>query len=921
MTLLHRLGSVLGWLFHRKRAEQGLDDELQAFIDMSAAEKVRDGLPPAHARRLAILELGGVEQAKERVRTYRHGGRLDELGRDVRYAFRLFVRNPAFTVIIVLTLALGIGANTAIFSIIDSLLLRALPVKEPGRLAIVTSTGQSSWTYPIWEEIQEQADIFDGAFAWSTYNSRFNLTPGGEAQFVNGMWASASMFSTLGVAPVLGRTFTPADDLRGGGPNGPAAVISYGFWQRHFGGAPDVIGRTLSLERVPFTIIGVTPADFFGLDVGRAFDVAIPFGVEPLVRGLAESRLDGRTSWWIWVMVRLKPGQTVEHGTTVFRGLQAQIREATLPAGQTATELEDYLKEPFTLAQAATGRSSLRSQYQRPLTVMMVVVALVLLIACANIANLLLARATARGHEWSVRLALGASRGRLARQLLTESLLSAVMGAAAGLLVADWGSHLLLRQLSSESVSLELVFDWRVLAFTAAITGVTALVFGVAPALRATRGAPIDALKDHGRGNAGTGRLSVGNSLVVTQVVLSLVLVVAAGLFLRTFSSLASVSLGFESDRVLLIEINAQRTQIPLEARVATFEQVRQRVLAVPGVVSAGVSVIAPVSGAVWSRRVEVSGSTIVRSERSTGPEGFGRTDARIPEDEPLAVFNAIGPGWLSTYGTALLAGRDIVERDGRTAPRVALVNQAFARKFLSGASPIGQTVRTLRLNAPAARNIVGLVADAVYRDVRDPVLPTVYVPLAQYDGDATPVAPPEVTLSVRTTSPSPATLTRSVSAAIAGINPNLALTFRPLADQVNDTLIQEHLLAMLSASFGVLALLMAAVGLYGVTSYAVSLRRTEIGIRMALGATRGAVLRLVLGRVSTLVAIGIAVGLAVSVWASRFVTTLLHGIEPSDPVTLASSAAALALVGVAAGWLPAYRASRLEPTKVLSDI
>jgi putative ABC transport system permease protein len=923
MTLLHRLASVLGWLFHRDKAEQGLDEELQAFIEISATEKMRDGLPAADARRLAILELGGVEQAKERVRTYRHGGRLDEVGRDVRYAFRLFVRNPAFTVVIVLTLALGIGANTAIFSIIDSLLLRALPVKEPGRLAILTegTAGRASWTYPIWEEIRQHADRFDGAFAWSTYDSSFNLTQGGETQRVNGIWASANLFSTLGVRPVLGRTFIPSDDLRGGGPNGPAAVISYEFWQRHFGGAPDVIGRTLSLERIPFTIIGVTQAGFFGVNVGRSFDVAIPFGAEPLVRGVKESWLDHRSTWWLSVMVRLKPGQTLEQGTTVLRGLQPQIREATLDADQTATEVADYLKEPFTLAEGAAGRSSLRGQYQRPLAVIMVVVALVLLIACANIANLLLARATARGHEWSVRLALGASRGRLARQLLTESLLLALMGAAGSVVVAQWGSWLLLRQLSSESVVLDLVFDWRVLAFTAAVTVVTALVFGVAPALRATRGAPIDALKDQGRSHSGSRRLGVANGLVLAQVGLSVVLVVGAGLFLRTFSSLASVSLGFERDRVLLVDINAQRTQIPPEARLTSYEQVRERVLAVPGVASAGVSMIAPISGALWSRRVDVSGSSMATRERSAGPEGFGHTDAPIPENEPLAVFNAITPGWVSTYGTRLLAGRDIVARDGRTAAPVALVNQAFARKFLAGANPIGHTVRTMRLNSPAAREIVGLVADAVYRDVREPMLPTVYVPLAQYDGDAMPVAPPDVTLSVRAISRSPAILTKSVAAAIADVNPNLALNFRPLADQVNDTLVQERLLALLSASFGVLALLMAAVGLYGVTSYAVSLRKTEIGIRMALGATSGAVMRLVLGRVSTLVGTGIAVGLVMSVWASRFVATLLYGIEPSDPVTLASSAAALAAVGAVAGWVPAYRASRLDPTKVLSDI
>ena len=922
MRLVHRLASVLAWLFCRERAERRLDDELQTFIDMSAADKMRDGLPPADARRLAILELGGIEQAKERVRTSRHGAFLDEIGRDVRYAFRMLVKHRSFTVVVVLTLALGIGANTAIFSIIDSLLLRALPVKEPGRLAMLAAggpSGQRTWTYPIWEQIQRHADRFDGAFAWATYDSQFNLTQGGETQFVNGVWTSASAFSTLGVTTVLGRTFTPADDVRGGGVNGPVAVISHAFWQRHFGRAPDVIGRTVTLEGIPFTIVGVTQPGFFGLNVGRSYDVAIPFGSEPLVRG-AESRLDRRSSWWLSVMVRLKPGQTVEHGSTLLRTLQPQVREATLPTPLTAADAEEYLAEPFTLAQSASGRSGLREQYQQPLIVIMVVVALVLLIACANIANLLLARATARGHEWSVRLALGASRGRLARQVLTESLVLAAMGAAAGLVLAHWGSRLLVGQLSSESVSLDLTLDWRVLSFTAAVTIVAALVFGVAPALRATRGAPIDAMKDRGRSNSGSGRVSVASGLVVAQVVLSVVLVVGAGLFLRTFSSLAHVPLGFERDRLLLVDIDARRSALPPAARSATYDRVLQRVLAVPGVASAGVSVIAPLSGAVWSRRVEVSGSSMASTERVNGPEGFGYTSNAIPGDEPLAVFNAITPGWLSSYGTTVLVGRDFTERDGPASAPVAVVNQAFARKFLRGENPTGQTVRTTRVNTQPAREIVGLVADAVYRNVREPSLPTVYVPLGQYDGDSPPEAPSEVTLSVRAISRSPATLTKSVANAIGEINPTLALTLRPLGDQISDTLAQERLLALLSTSFGALALLMAAVGLYGVTTYSVSLRRTEIGIRMALGATRGAVMRLVLGRVSILVGIGIIVGLALAAWASRFVTTLLYGLEPGDPATLMTSAAALAAIGTVAGWLPAHRASRLDPTMVLRD-
>ena len=367
----------------------------------------------------------------------------------------MFARQRTFAIVIVLTLALGIGANTAIFSIVDSLVLRTLPVKDPERLAQLVAdppSGQTTWTYPIWQEIQRHADRFDAVFAWSRFDAQFNLAQGGETQLANGVWASAGSFDALGVKPLLGRMFLPSDDLRGGGSGGPVVVISHAFWRDHFGGALDVIGRPLTIERVPFTVVGVTPPGFFGLSVGRSFDLAVPFGTEPLLRGEADSRLNRRTSWWLSIMVRLKRGQSVADATALLRTLQPEIREATEPPPRPDQGAEPFLSEPFTIVRAASGQSGLRQQYQQPLLVMMVVVGMVLLIACANIANLLLARATARSHEWSVRLALGASRGRLARQLLIESLLLALMGAAAGLIVAQWGSQLLVAQLSTDSV-------------------------------------------------------------------------------------------------------------------------------------------------------------------------------------------------------------------------------------------------------------------------------------------------------------------------------------------------------------------------------------------------------------------------------------------------------------------------------------
>jgi predicted permease len=418
----------------------------------------------------------------------------------------------------------------------------------------------------------------------------------------------------------------------------------------------------------------------------------------------------------------------------------------------------------------------------------------------------------------------------------------------------------------------------------------------------------------------------MASGLVLVQVALSLVLLIGAGLFLRSFSGLAQVPLGFERGRVLLAVIDARRADLAPAARLAAYERIHQRVLAVPGVEQAAVSITAPL-GAMWSRRIDVSGSALRGSDAAgVGPEGFGFTDRPIPGSAPLAVFNGITSGWIATFGTPLLAGRDLSERDRPGSPRVALVNQAFARKFLEGANPVGHTIQPTKEPGLPAIEIVGLVADAVYRDVREPALPTAYVPLSQsidrslVEDPTVTSAPAIVTLSIRAVSGQPGRLTNSVAAAVGEINPTLALTFEPLDNRISGALTRERLLAILSASFGLLALVMAAVGLYGVTAYAVSLRQTEIGIRIALGATRASVVRLVLARVSRLVGAGIVVGLASGAWASRFVATLLFGLEPDDPGTLVAAAATLALIGAVAGWLPAHRASRLDPTRILRD-
>jgi predicted permease len=602
-------------------------------------------------------------------------------------------------------------------------------------------------------------------------------------------------------------------------------------------------------------------------------------------------------------MARLRPGQTAETATAALRGVQPQIREATVPDRWRPQDRADYLKEGLTLVPAATGLSSLRRRYQQPLVAIMVVVGLVLAIACANIANLLLARATARRHEFGVRAALGASRLRLARQLLVESLVLAGAGAAAGLALAAWGSRVLVHQLSTptNAVTLGLPLDWRLLAFTTAVAVGTAVLFGLAPAFRASRVAPNAVLSEQSRSVAGERRPGLGHAMVVAQVALSLVLVVAAGLFVRTFVSLANLDLGFDRDRVLLVGINAQQSGTPMAERTALFERARQAAAAVPGVTHAALSVITPVGGSTWNNRVEVHG----------GPQ--------LSERERLSNFNAVSPDWFATFGTPLAAGRDFDDRDRTGSAPVAIVNGAFARKFLPGQNPLGRTVRQEGRpgEVPPFMEIVGVARDAVYRSLREPVPPTLYVPLPQMD-IREGFGASNVSLSVRAASDSPALLARSVVDAIVGVDRDLSLTVQVLSAQVNASLTQERLVATLSGSFGALALLLAGIGLYGVATYTVTRRRAELGIRMALGAAPAGVVRLVLARLAVVVAIGIVLGGIASWWAARFVGGLVYGLPARDPVTLAGAAAVLIAVSTLAGWLPARRAARIDPADVL---
>jgi predicted permease len=824
---------------------------------------------------------------------------------DFRDAFRALRATPIVSAVAILSLALGIGANTAIFSLVNTLMLRSLPVKEPQQLVqVMAGPTRTSFSNPLWEQVRERShQLFSGAFAYSA--SRFNIARGGEAQLVNGIMASGEFFETLGVPAILGRTFTAEHDVRNGSGTGnrQVAVISYGFWQRHYGGAADAVGRSIELDRIPYTIIGVTAPEFTGVDQGTAYEVAIPLAAEALMRGENESAMDQRTWWWLRVMARLKPGDSIDRATAAYRGVQPQMREATLPQNYRPKELANYLKDPFNLRAAANGPNGLGRQYKDPLYIIMGVVALVLLIACANIANLLLARANARRHELSVRVALGASRWRIARQLLAESALLSIIGTALGLLFAQWGARLLVREMSGPATAgaLEVGLDWRVLLFTAGLATTTALLFGIVPALRSTRVAPQEAIKEQGRSIVGESRFGFGSMLVIAQVALSLVLIVGAGLFMRTFSTLSTVRLGFEPDPILIVSANAKRSAIDPSARAVLYERLRQAAAAVPGVRSAALQNVTPLTNSSWDLLIE-------------NPEGLS-----LPESERDVHINEVSAGFFATYGTPILAGRDFTPQDTLAAPRVILVNEAFAKKYFGGANPIG---RSVRYDARPGENqsrmaIVGMVRDTVYDSLRDAIPPTIYQHSAQ-----TAKPGPSTTIAVRAASGSPALLTRSVADALSRVDGDVTLTFTPYQDTVRAATVQERVVAMLSAFFGGLALLLAGLGLYGVMSYAVSRRRTEIGIRMALGAGPAGAVRLILLRVAVLVGLGVAAGAGLSLWAATLLasSSLIYGLEPRDPATLLTAALVLTAIGAIAGYLPARRASRIDPARVLRE-
>jgi predicted permease len=881
--------------------------ELDAYLAAETDDNIARGMAPGAARDAARRKLGNTTLVREEIYQMNTMSLIDSAWRDLKHGARLLRLNPAFAVIAVLSLALGIGANTAIFQLLDAVRIRTLPVERPWQLVDVRIedgghgrtgrfTGRApQLTYPLLEQIRARQEGFSGLAAWGT--ATFNMTSSGEARYARGMWVNGEYFDTLGVKPLVGRLLTAADDVRG--CSAPAVVLGYGFWQREFGGEMSKIGQSLLLEGRSYQIVGVTPAQFFGTEVGRSFDVALPLCSEPLTR-VENSGLDKPDVWFLGLFARLKPGWTMERAGAQLASISPSIFQTTVPPKYRPEDSKNYLAFKLMARPAGTGVSSLRRDYETPLWLLLATTGLVLVIACANLANLMLARATAREREIAVRLAIGASRSRIVRQLLAESLLLAVVGAVGGLVIARWLSGFLVGFLGTENnrVFLDLTTDWRVFAFTGALGVATCLIFGLTPAIRATSTEPGAAMKAGSRGSTDSReRFGLRRGLVVVQVALSLVLVVGALLFVRSLRNLMVLDAGFRQDGILVVNLDLQGSGTPMAARRAFYDTLVGRVRAASGVDDAAEAFIVPVSGSGWNQNIVVDGKTF-------GDRGH------------VVNFNAVGPGYFRTMGTPVLAGRDFNPSDNLNSEKAAIVSEQFAAKFFGGGSPVGRTFQIeqgVGVERPLY-HIVGLVKDAKYTNLREEFTPIAFLAAGQEKE-----LDPSVQIVVRLSAPL-STLTTGVTAAVAGAAPSAIIQFQTLNSMVRDSLMRERLMATLSGFFGLLAGLLATIGLYGVMSYMVERRRNEIGIRIALGADRGSVIGMIMREAGGLLGVGLMVGGLAAIGAAKMAQTLLFGLKPGDPMTLATAAAALTLVAGVASYVPAWRASRLEPTQALRE-
>jgi predicted permease len=883
-------------LLHREQVERELDEEVRAYFDTMIERRMSQGITREDAQRWARLELEGSDRVKENVREARTGAAIETTLLDVRYACRVLRKNPGFAAVAVLSLGLGLGANTAIFTLVNTILLKSLPVRNPDRLYFVDNSGGkegggSGPPYPCYERLRDRNHYFAGMAAFSA--ERFKVMIDGLQEQVRGQYASGSYFDVLGVDAILGRALTPADDsvIGSGGQDGPVAVISYRLWDRRFGRSPAVLGKTIQVGTSWPKIVGVTPPGFDGLSVGSPVDVTIPMM-------LTANNLRSKKSWWFSVIGRLKDGASPEQARAELDGhFQAYMEEV----GITGEGRKFF--SGISVVPAAKGLGGVRRRFSKPLLIVMTIVGLVLLIGCANVANLLLARASARRKEIALRLAIGASRGRLVRQLFTEGLVLAGAAALVGILFARWGVAVLVSLFAGirGRIVLEPQFDWRVAAFTMAAALLTGLLFSIAPALHAIR---TDAAKPAGDARTGTSAIpsSAGNLLVIAQIMLSVVLLCGAALFLRSLRNLTHVDAGFQREGVLTMQVDATLPKsAPKEGKAAELEHAEigrmwERVLeplqALPQAGAASVSTLSPMSGHQRGILMDVSG------------------EPRRPERERGISINQVSASYFDAFGVTPLAGRVFTPGDQANSPRVAILNEIAARRAFPDSNPVGRRVNFPGQRVTAEYQVVGIVRDTRYADLRKAAEPMIYVPISQAIDPL-----PGITLAIRTRRQT-AELLSVVRRRVREIVPGGFLTnIATVQQQVDESLLEDRLVSILASLFGGLALLLAAVGLYGMMSFTVLRRTREIGIRIAVGAQRRSVLWLILRDTFRLAGIGLALGIPLVFVAKKYIESELFGIEGGDPVAIACATLLLASVALASGFWPAWRASRLDPT------
>lgn len=912
VSLFHTFTAKLRGLFSRQRADEEFHDEIKDHLQLLTERFRNQGMSAADAKAAAWRQFGNATLIQQRYREIRNFLSLTNLCRDLLFAMRQLSRNPLLTIVAIVSLALGIGANTAIFTVAKKVLLDTLAVKNPHELRMLTWVSgheqpvpplwgdvsptkeggltSTSFSYPVLEELRKKSGVVQDLLAFKDIGE-MTATIDGHPELISGELLSGNAFSMLGVEPILGRSFLPTEDAAPG--SGPVAIISESYWEKRFNRSSSTLGKIISVNGVPLTIIGISPARFTGLQLGSTAQIFVPLTMQPLLIPQAQltesgnlSLLNNPQSWWVLIMARLRPDVSEKQAQSEF---DVMLRQATLATLPTVKDIDHF---HLRLEPGERGLDYL-SSFTEPSYILLALAGLVLLLACVNLANLLLARAAARQREMSTRLAIGARRMHILRQVLTESLLLSCMGGIAGFVLGYLGRNVLPRLIGNpwRPAALQVNFDWQVLAFTIAVSLATGILFGVAPAWQAMHCEINTALKNTHAASANRHKIRLGRGLVVFQIALSTILLIGAGLFVRTLINLGRTSLGFRADHILLFQLNPPRTRYT-DARMAMiYRQLEERFAAIPGVRSVGLSNIAIIGDGHSGSTFHISG------------QPRNKNEVRVQ-------MNSVGAEFFQTMGIPILQGRSLNQHDTASSPKIAVINHTLAHRFFPDEDPIGMTFE--EEEDPGPVQIVGIAADTKYANLREETPPTFYVPYQQRNRLG------RMMVEIRTAG-EPGSILSKVRTTVESLDRDLPLIdVRTMNEQVNASMAEEKIFAELTGGFGILALILACIGIYGITAYAVARRTGEIGVRMALGARSGQVLTMVLREASWMAVTGVSLGIVGALWLTRFIRAMLYGLNAADPLTLAGAAVLLIAITLLASFGPARRAAHIDPIRAL---